>query len=100
MNKRSLITAAKVVAELLEEASVENRLITASKKIKHCGDYGTLWYNPSEKKVHWTAGDADGPPDYTSTDEIKTILNLPEIADIEIGDEWSPDEDEGWKRLT
>lgn len=79
--------------------SVEQDLISVSKKIKHCGDYGVLYYHPGKHEVHWTAGDSDGPPEYTHPDEIVKLLKLPGIKHVEIGDEWSPDEDEGWKRL-
>lgn len=78
---------------------IEQDLLAASKKIKHCGDYGCLYYHPGKHEVHWTAGDADGPPEHTPTDEIIKLLKLPGIKHVEIGDEWSPDEDEGWKRL-
>lgn len=79
--------------------SIEKDLVAASKHIKHCGDYGCLYYHPGKHEVHWTAGDSDGPPDYTHPDEIIKLLKLPGIKHVEIGDEWSPDEDEGWKRL-
>jgi hypothetical protein len=79
--------------------SIEQDLVAASKRIRHCGDYGSLWYHPGKHEVHWTAGDADGPPEYTDTDDIQKLLSLPGIKHVEIGDEWSPDEDEGWKRL-
>ena len=82
-----------------EGARIEKDLISAAKKIKHCGDYGRLFYHPGKREVHWTAGDADGPPDYTSADEIVKLLKLPGVKHVEIGDEWSPDEAEGWKRL-
>lgn len=82
-----------------EGARIEKDLISAAKKIKHCGDYGRLFYHPGKHEVHWTAGDADGPPDFTSADEIVKLLKLPGVKHVEIGDEWSPDEAEGWKRL-
>lgn len=78
---------------------IEQDLVAASKRIKHCGDYGCLYYHPGKHEVHWTAGDADGPPDYTPPDEIEKLLKLPGVKHVEVGDEWSPDEDEGWKRL-
>jgi len=84
--------------QIVREA-VEQDLVAASKKIKHCGDYGCLYYHPGKHEVHWTAGDSDGPPDYTHPDEIIKLLKLPGIKHVEVGDEWSPDEDEGWKRL-
>ncbi len=94
----------EVVSRLLEDAvrpsaSIEKDLIKAARKIKHSGDYGTLYYHPGEHAVHWTMADSDGDPMYTEEKEIKSILALPGITHVELGDEWSPDEDEGWKRL-
>lgn len=82
-----------------EGQSIEQRLIKASKKITHCGDYGTLYYHPGKRAVHWNMADSDGAPDYTSSDEIRKLLSLPGITHVELGDEWSPREEEGWKRL-
>lgn len=85
--------------ELLSE-SIENKLKSAAKKIKHCGDYGMLFYNPITKKVHWTSADSDGSDkEHTSGEDIRKMLMLKGIKHVEIGDEWSPDENEGWKRL-
>ncbi len=82
-----------------ESADTEQQLIRRAKNIKHCGDYGMLYYHPEKREVHWTAADSDSPPDYTDTREIVKMLKLPGIVHVEIGDEWSPDEDDGWKRL-
>ena len=95
---KTVYEAQSIVNNLVEEG-IEQDLLAASKKIKHCGDYGCLYYHPGKHEVHWTAGDADGPPEGTSSDEIIKLLKLPGIKHVEIGDEWSPDEDEGWKRL-
>jgi hypothetical protein len=97
-------TSTGVVSTLLEDtlrpsASIEKDLIKAARKITHCGDYGTLYYHPGTHEVHWNMADSDGAPDYTSSDEIRKLLSLPGITHVELGDEWSPDEDEGWKRL-
>jgi hypothetical protein len=82
-----------------EGQSIEQRLVKASKKITHCGDYGTLFYHPGKRAVHWNMADSDGSPDYTSSDEIRELLSLPGITYVELGDEWSPKEADGWKRL-
>jgi len=84
---------------MLGEATIEQQLIAAAKDIKHCGDYGTLYYHPGKHEVHWTAADSDGEPEYTALDDIEKMLKLPGITHVEVGDEWSPDEEEGWKRL-
>ena len=79
--------------------SIEQTLIAKAKGIKHCGDYGCLYYHPGKQEVHWTAGDSDGSlPDFTPLKEIEKLLKLPGIKHVEIGDEWSP-KGEGWKRL-
>mgnify|MGYP001615466649 FL=1 len=88
---------------LLESGDLEARLIAVAKGIKHCGDYGLLFFHPSTKSVHWTAADSDGGggddgENLTDLDEIERMLKLPGVTHVEIGDEWSPDE-EGWKRL-
>jgi hypothetical protein len=68
-------------------------LRSAARRIKHCGDYGRLFVQSGTGKVHWTAGDGD------DTAEISTILKVPGVTHVEIGDEWSPSEQEGWKRI-
>ncbi len=93
-----------LVREMLEDAmrpsaSIEKDLLKAARGIKHCGDYGTLFYHPGKHEVHWNMADSDGAPDYTSSDEIRKLLSLPGITHVELGDEWSPNKDEGWKRL-
>lgn len=92
--------ASAIVNMLLEDDQdpIEQKLRAAAKGIKHCGDYGALYYHPGKHEVHWTAADSDGPPDYTDTREIAKLLKLPGIKHVEIGDEWSP-KGEGWKRL-
>jgi hypothetical protein len=92
-------TVQDIVDALLESESIEQKLVKAAKGIKHCGDYGTLYYNPDKREVHWTMADSDGQPDFTGSDEIEKILSLPGVTHVELGDEWSPDEDEGWKNL-
>ncbi len=39
--------------------SIEPKLKALASKIKHCGDYGRLWWNPKEKEVWWTSADSD-----------------------------------------
>lgn len=84
---------------MLGESSIEQQLVGAAKGIKHCGDYGTLYYHPAKHEVHWTMADSDGDDEYTPSKEIERRLKLPGIEHVELGDEWSPDEEEGWKRL-
>ncbi len=87
---------------MLGESTIEQQLMDLAKTFKHCGDYGTLYYHPGKHEVHWNAADSDGgggDEGFTPLDEIERKLKLPGIVHVEIGDEWSPDEDEGWKRL-
>ncbi len=95
-------TAHDIVNKLLESESVEDRLKQIAKGIRHCGDYGTLFYHPGKHEVHWNAADSDGgggDEGFTPLKEIEKMLKLPGIRHVEIGDEWSPDEDDGWVRL-
>ena len=79
-------------------------LVHTAKKIKHSGDYGHLFWNNEEKKVHWTAADGDGfdPRDevpLTSLKEIERIFKrIPGVKEVEVGDEWSPKGDH-WQRI-
>jgi hypothetical protein len=91
--------ARQLVEAITEAMDLEAKLIKAARSIKHCGDYGQLYFNPRSKAVHWTMADSDGDPEYSSSDEIRQLLKLPGITHVELGDEWSPDEDDGWRRL-
>jgi len=91
-------TAESIVDALLE-SNLEDRLMAVARKIKHCGDYGCLFYHPGLKTVHWTAADSDGSPDFTDLDEIKKMLKLPGVEEVVIGDEWSPGKEKGYQRL-
>ncbi len=70
-------------------------------EIKHCGDYGRLYWNAKESKVHWTAGDADGEDELTPLDRIEEMfLAVPGVTEVEIGDEWSPNpKDTDWELI-
>lgn len=74
-----------------------NALKKAAKKITHCGDYGQLFVHPSGK-VHWTMADSDGRPEFTSSEEIKQLLgSVKGVLSVEIGDEWSPNDE--WMKV-
>jgi len=84
----------------MAEDATEQALMKAARKIRHSGDYGLLFFNTRTGAVHWTGGDADSPPEYTSMDDVKRILSrAPGVTKVQIGDEWSPEEHEGWQRL-
>ena len=94
------VSVQKNTGKVKEAQDIEQQLIRAAKPIKHCGDYGTLYYNADKQEAHWTAADSDGPDNgYTDTQDIVKMLKLPGIKHVEVGDEWSPDEEDGWKRL-
>jgi hypothetical protein len=79
--------------------TIKDNLIKAARTIRHCGDYGLLFFNPRTREAHWTGADSDGEPEYTSMKDVQRILKVPGVAKVVIGDEWSPDEDEGWQRI-
>jgi 2'-5' RNA ligase len=75
-------------------------LLEASKKIKDCGDYGQLFWNPQTKKAIWVAGDADGDgKETTKLSDIEKILKVPGVKDVEVADEWMPNEEDGYVQL-
>lgn len=85
------------------EEPIEKKLKEYAAGIKHCGDYGYLYWHPEDKKAHWTAGDADGPPEYDDPNDIEAGLRkIDGVADAQIGDEGGPARDpeaEGWVQL-
>lgn len=85
---------------------VVKKIIEYVKTIKHIGDYGTCWWNPITRSVHWTAADSDGsdgsggPDDLTSLEEIEnTLSNIDGVNHVEIGDEWSPSQEDGFFKI-
>ena len=87
------------------DPKIEANLKKVAKRIKHCGDYGKLYWHSKDKAVHWTMADGDGydPHDenpLTSSKDIKKwFLEVPGVKKVVIGDEWSPKEKDGWERL-
>lgn len=74
------------------------RIEEVAKSIKHCGDYGQCYWNPNDGTIFWNMGDADGPPEYDSQDEIEQkFLAIPEVEKVEFGDEQGPPG--GWYQL-
>lgn len=72
--------------------------LTARTKIEHVGDYGNLFWNEQEGKVHWTMGDADS--DGTSSQDIeKLFMKIDGVREVIIGDEWSPHNDPDWEEI-
>ena len=84
----------------LETDLLEHQLKQAAAKIKHCGDYGQLYFNVRTKEVFWCAADSDGGEPLTTIDEIKALLKLPGVSKVQVEAECSPDEDDpDWKDL-
>lgn len=71
-------------------------LQTAAKSIRHCGDYGTLFYSPNKREVVWVGGDGDGGEDHTDFRDIKRMLSVPGVDNVEIFDEHDPDLKDGF----
>lgn len=77
-------------------------LKAAAKTIKHCGDYGSLHYNPAKGEVVWCAGDADGEVEngHTDFDDIERMFaGIDGVEKVTIECEWAPDVDEGFINL-
>lgn len=67
-------------------------LIRKADTIKHSGDYGVLFFNTENNEVWLTLGDDDGDPEneHTSFEEIKSLLKIPGVSEVTIGDETFP----------
>jgi len=80
-----------------EDLPIVQAIIDAAKKIKHCGDYGDIYYNPASKEVWGCYGDGDfsdntdGPT--TSADEAEQLLKVPGVRKVRLEGECSPDTD-------
>ena len=68
-------------------------------KIKHCGDYGLLYYSPSQNNAYWCAGDGDGEDPTTDLDDIESILKVDGVASVTVEAEHSPSLGEGYLYL-
>lgn len=83
--------------------NVEDDLKRVARGIKHSGDYGHLYWHPTEQKVLWVAGDADGfePHDkepMTSTREIQALFaRIPGVRSAKVCDECGGPK--GWKKI-
>lgn len=86
-----------------KQPSIPVQLKKAAAKIRHCGDYGALWYNAKSQRVWWTAGDADGEVlnGHTGIDDIKSMLKVPGVVQVDVEAEADPDTDNesGWREL-
>lgn len=90
-----------LVNALVNNDETIRALKKAAKTIKHCGDYGELWFQPTTQHVWWVAGDADGDPTGPTTpmSEISRIflssINTP-VTKVFVEAEAYPDQSEGW----
>lgn len=106
--KESMQKAESTVQERWYEAAASNRealtaiaLQRAAQDIRHCGDYGDLYWHPKTQTAHWTMADSDGDgKEFHNSAQIKEILGkVKGVKKLQIGDEWSPKTEEGWQRL-
>lgn len=76
-------------------------LVQAAAGIEHCGDYGKLYWHPKERKAHWTMADSDTEDNgFTGEKTIARLLGrVKGVKAVQMGDEWSPKEEEGWQRV-
>ena len=81
------------------ENRIEKELIAAGKEQLAefpDPDYGSLYWNAEQKKVHWVAGDGAG--GYTEAE--KRFNKIKGVSKVEAADEYYPSKDEvGWKEL-
>jgi hypothetical protein len=69
-----------LINELVSSDAVVAALKRKAKTIKHCGDYGQLFYHPATKQVWWCCGDADCDPD-GPTDTVEMISAKLKVVD-------------------
>ena len=73
--------------------------------IKHCGDYGYLFANPTTKDVWWVAGDGDFNSELvdlgmaTDSADIFKGFKIEGVDSVTIEAECSPNEDDGYLNL-
>lgn len=76
------------------DPELKKRLISAGNKIKHCGDYCNMYWNPSENIVWMCMGDGDCPSEsdspLTSYTDIQRLLRGAGAKDVIIEAEHSP----------
>lgn len=71
----------------------QEHLKEVASTIRHCGDYGNLFYHPQTSSVWWTAGDADG-EGYTPPEEIdRRFSGVPGVKKVIILTEDGPTEE-------
>jgi hypothetical protein len=88
-----------VLVKDVDPASVEKQLIYAAANIKHSGDEGQLFWNPTTRTVWWTMSDSDGGDELTDSDEIEDILAVPGVLKVVTGNEIEPEENTGFAKL-
>ena len=68
-------------------------------RIKHCGDYGNVYYSELEHSVWWEGGDGDGCAEegMTDFDDIEAwFMAVPGIKEVHIEAEAGPELDRGY----
>lgn len=71
---------------------IADRLIKATNKVVHCGDYCFLYYNPVTKDAWLSLGDGDGAEPYTLAADIVDLLLEAGAKTVHVEAEADPDE--------
>lgn len=78
-------------------SDVESKVIDVCKPFsKRDPDYGTVFWHPEKKHVHYVQGDA---ADYHCRDVKAAISKVSGVQGVTIGDEYSPKRNEGWRQI-
>lgn len=83
--------------EELKTINVEEQLISFAKTIRHCGDYGRLFWNEKTGHVWLVLGDSDGETEYGYSDFTyieNGFKKIPGVKSVDIeGESFPYDED-------
>ena len=84
---------------------VEQALAEAASGIRHCGDYGELWWHAERREACWVSGDADDPERGASSQQeiLQLLSSVPGVEKVTVSDECAPTqwhfshrESDGW----
>lgn len=92
--------AAEVTITGLNSDIIEAELKSKAAQIKHCGDYGWLYYHQKRATVWWCASDGDGDDNTTTMEDVEKLLKVDGIAKVITEAEHSPARgNPDWKNL-
>ena len=77
----------------VSQVPLKPALIAAARSIKHCGDYGYLYYHLGTHHVWLALGDGDGGGDNgtTEVEECERLLSIPGVSQVTVEAEHDPD---------